>query len=108
MVYPEVERAANVFLFNIEGIYVVMITILSSLKSLDVDGHCIINAIITYTQTKRKTQENRTVYILQCILLRRNGTPPLVDVLPFEINNENYFLLIGIIVSPARFSGGDI
>ena len=29
--------------------------------------------------------------------LRRNGTPPLFDVLPFEINNENYFLLIGII-----------
>ena len=24
--------------------------------------------------------------------LRRNGTPPLFDVLPFEINNENYFL----------------
>ena len=30
-------------------------------------------------------------------LLRRNGTPPLFDVLPFEINNENYFLLIGFI-----------
>ena len=29
--------------------------------------------------------------------LRRNGTPPLFDVLPFEINNENYFLLIGIV-----------
>ena len=29
--------------------------------------------------------------------LRRNGTPPLFDVLPFEINIENYFLLIGII-----------
>ena len=29
--------------------------------------------------------------------LRRNGTPPLFDVLPFEINNENYFSLIGII-----------
>ena len=29
--------------------------------------------------------------------LRRNGTPPLFDVLPFEINNENYFLLIGFI-----------
>ena len=29
--------------------------------------------------------------------LRRNGTPPLFDVLPFEVNNENYFLLIGII-----------
>ena len=29
--------------------------------------------------------------------LRRNGTPPLFDVLPFEINMENYFLLIGII-----------
>ena len=29
--------------------------------------------------------------------LRRNGTPPLFDVLPFEINNENYFLLIDII-----------
>ena len=28
--------------------------------------------------------------------LRRNGTPPLFDVLPFEINNENYFLLIGV------------
>ena len=30
-------------------------------------------------------------------VLRRNGTPPLFDVLPFEINNENYFLLIGFI-----------
>ena len=30
-------------------------------------------------------------------LLRRNGTPPLFDVLPFEINNENYFLKIGFI-----------
>ena len=29
--------------------------------------------------------------------LRRNGKPPLFDVLPFEINIENYFLLIGII-----------
>ena len=29
--------------------------------------------------------------------LRRNGTPPLFDVLPLEINNDNYFLLIGII-----------
>ena len=28
--------------------------------------------------------------------LRRNETPPLFDVLPFEINNENYFLLIGV------------
>ena len=25
---------------------------------------------------------------------RRNGTAPLFDVLPFEINNENYFLSI--------------
>ena len=32
-----------------------------------------------------------------CYSLRRNGTPPLFDVLPFEINIENYFLLIGII-----------
>ena len=31
------------------------------------------------------------------VSLRRNGTPPLFDVLPFEINNENYFLLICII-----------
>ena len=30
-------------------------------------------------------------------VLRRNGTPPLFDVPPFEINIENYFLLIGII-----------
>ena len=30
------------------------------------------------------------------ITLRRNGTPPLFDVLPFEINIENYFLLMGI------------
>ena len=29
--------------------------------------------------------------------LRGNGTPPLFDVLPFEINNENYFLFIGIV-----------
>ena len=29
--------------------------------------------------------------------LRRNGTLLLFDALPFEINNENYFLLIGII-----------
>ena len=27
----------------------------------------------------------------------RNEAPPLFDVLPFEINNENYFLLIGFI-----------
>ena len=27
---------------------------------------------------------------------RRNGTPPLCEVPPFEINNENYFLLIGL------------
>ena len=30
-------------------------------------------------------------------ILRRNGTPPLFDVLPFQINIENYFLLIGVI-----------
>ena len=30
--------------------------------------------------------------------LRGNGTPLLImDVLPFEINNENYFLFIGFI-----------
>ena len=29
--------------------------------------------------------------------LRKNGTPPLFDILPFEINIENYFLMIGII-----------
>ena len=29
--------------------------------------------------------------------LRSNATPPLFDVLPFEINIENYFSLIGII-----------
>ena len=29
--------------------------------------------------------------------LRRNGTPSLFGVLPFEINNENYFSLLGII-----------
>ena len=34
---------------------------------------------------------------LVVFILRRNGTPPLFDVLPFEINNENYFLLIGIV-----------
>ena len=28
---------------------------------------------------------------------RTNGTPPLFDVLPFEITNENDFLLIGFI-----------
>ena len=31
--------------------------------------------------------------------LRRNGTPPLFDVLPFEINNENYFLFINLWVA---------
>ena len=30
-------------------------------------------------------------------MLRRNGTPSLFGVLPFEINNENYFSLLGII-----------
>ena len=35
--------------------------------------------------------------------LRRNGTPPLFDVLSFEINNENYFLLIGIICTTVTF-----
>ena len=37
------------------------------------------------------------VYTEYAMVLRRNGTPPLCDVLPFEINIENYFLLIGII-----------
>ena len=31
--------------------------------------------------------------------LRGNGTPSSCDVLPFEINNENDFLLIGFICS---------
>ena len=35
--------------------------------------------------------------IFENLTLRRNGTPPLFDVLPFEINIENYFLLIGSI-----------
>ena len=40
----------------------------------------------------------RNVWLCSAIdILRRNGTPLLFDVLPFEINIENYFLLIGII-----------
>ena len=31
-------------------------------------------------------------------LLRGNGTPPLCDVRSFEVNNENYFLLISLFV----------
>ena len=46
MVYPEVETAANVILCFIDGIYKLSI-IVSSLKSLDVDVHSIINAILT-------------------------------------------------------------
>ena len=34
---------------------------------------------------------------MKVLNLRRNGTPPLFDVLPSEINNENYFLFIGFI-----------
>ena len=34
---------------------------------------------------------------LSYLSFKENGTPPLFDVLPFEINNENYFLLIGFI-----------
>ena len=30
--------------------------------------------------------------------LRGDGTPPLYEVLPFEINNGNYFLLIILFV----------
>ena len=37
---------------------------------------------------------------LHNLTLRRNGTPPLFDALPLEINNENYFLLIGILFVP--------
>ena len=29
--------------------------------------------------------------------LRRKGTPPVCDILPSEINNENYFLLIKVL-----------
>ena len=36
------------------------------------------------------------ICLMTDIFLRRNGTPPF-DVLPFEINIENYFLLIGVI-----------
>ena len=36
-------------------------------------------------------------------ILRGNGTPPLFEVLPFEINNEDYFLLIGFICTISVF-----
>ena len=35
--------------------------------------------------------------IINTCILKGNGTPPLCDVLPLEINNKNYFLLIGFI-----------
>ena len=34
--------------------------------------------------------------------LRRNRTPPLCDILNFEINNVNYFLLIGCICTDSE------
>ena len=49
--------------------------------------------------------DNRTVFISKHFLckmvffrklIRRNGTPPLFDALPFGINNENDFLLKGV------------
>ena len=38
-------------------------------------------------------------------ILKRNGTPSLCDVLPFEINNENYYVLIGIITRRQKAAG---
>ena len=29
-------------------------------------------------------------------MLKEEWEPPLFDILPFKINNENYFLLIGV------------
>ena len=43
--------------------------------------------------TKQKRQEVDSQKNIT--LLRGNRSPPLCDVLPFEINNENYILLIG-------------
>ena len=40
---------------------------------------------------------HKKTFVQTQLLLRRNGTPPLFDVLPFEINIENFFSLIGII-----------
>ena len=45
--------------------------------------------VVTFTLTiEIGLSENIYTYVH----LRWNGTPPLFDVLSFEINNENYFL----------------
>ena len=67
-----------------------------SFKNLGMDHvyqHSIMHRVTSLTL--RNVNKNDLVESL--VLLRRNGTPPLFDVLPFEINNENYFLLIDFI-----------
>ena len=56
--------------------------------------------ILGHRSNSAKVQGIPSVHWGHCLCdtsLRRNGTPALFDVLPFEINNENYFLLIGFI-----------
>ena len=71
----------------------------------DLSPRCQINRTksnVLYTYTHNFSCTDDVISLVQYnfpfkITLRRNGTPPLFDVLPFEINKENYFLLIGFI-----------
>ena len=54
-------------------------------------SECFLEYVRLKKRQKNDLCDNNTLYFI-----RRNGTPPLFDVLPFEINNENYSLLIGI------------
>ena len=58
---------------------------------------CTLNIIMDVKQETGRVLVNPQQAYSYCTgNLRRNGTPTLFDVLPFEINNENYFLLIGV------------
>ena len=48
--------------------------------------------------------ETRRLLLLFTFYLRGNGTPPLCDVRPFEINNENDFSLILFVQSLKLFA----
>ena len=52
---------------------------------------------VNYQEGKENVKLQHKKKSIRKFDLRRNGTPPLFDVPPFEINNENYFLLISII-----------
>ena len=53
-------------------------------------GQCPVPHVSSYMQVKEGTGCDTVCWPS----LRRNGTPPLFNVLPFEINNENYFLFL--------------